>query len=226
MARSSGGDGASLGFEHVFEPGDETDPGYTALLLHGTGADQHDLVPLGRTLVPGKPMVSPLGKVREQGMARWFARHGEGVFDEASIRTRARELAGFLPKAAAAYEVPERFVAIGFSNGANIAASLLLLHPDALRGAVLLRAMTPLVPDALADLAGVPVYIASGQYDPLIDAEDAKRLAGMLEDAGADVTHKVHPNAGHGLTQDEIPDVTAWLAEHEETLGSPQGERS
>lgn len=212
-----------LAFRHVFEPADGPDPSYTALLLHGTGADESDLLPLGRALAPDRPLLSPLGKVREQGMPRWFARHQEGVFDEDSIRKRAAELAAFLREAAKAYEFdPDRFVAIGFSNGANIAASLLLLHPGALRGAVLLRAMTPLVPDELPDLSGVPVYIASGERDPFIDADDAQRLAGMLAEAGADVTHET-ADAGHQLERDELDRVRAWLAEHEDVLAEPRG---
>lgn len=215
-------DGSELGFQHVFEPSEADDPAYTALLLHGTGADQYDLLRLGRTLAPGKPLLSPLGKVRENGMPRWFERIQEGVFDEDSIRERARELAAFLEQAIEAYDLdPDRLVAIGFSNGANIAASLLLLHPRVLRGAVLLRAMPPLVPDELPDLSGVPVYVASGKRDPLIPADDATRLVEMLEDAGAEVTHRIS-GAGHGLDRGEIPQVRDWLADREDDLAAPR----
>lgn len=210
-----GGPGPALGFEHAHEPSDEDGP-FTVLLLHGTGATQHDLLPLGRAVAPGKPLLSPLGKVRERGMPRWFARHEEGVFDEASIRERAQELAGFLDRAAEAYGI-DRYLALGFSNGANIAASLLLLHPEALAGAVLLRAMTPLVPDELPDLTGVPVYIASGERDELVPAEDARRLARMLEDAGAEATHRF-ADAGHQLAREEIPGIREWIAQVEPEL--------
>lgn len=214
-----------LGFEHVFEPGQadpDADPGYTALLLHGTGADQHDLVPLGRSLAPGHPLVSPLGKVREGGMPRWFARHEEGVFDEEDLRVRARELAGFLAEAEQAYDLaPARYVAIGFSNGANIAGALLLLNPEVLRGAVLLRPMVPLVPDQLPDLSGVPVYVAAGRRDPLIPSSQVEELADLLDRAGAEVTLR-WSQGGHGLTQDEIAPVKAWLDEHEATLNKPR----
>lgn len=219
-------DGPRLSFEHVFEPGDDDAPAYTGLLLHGTGADQRDLVPLGRALAPGKPLVSPLGKVREQGMPRWFKRIQPGVFDEESIRQRAAELADFLPEAAEAYELdPDRFVAIGFSNGANIAASLLLLHPEALRGAVLLRTMTPLIPKTLPDLTDVPVLIVSGERDQLIPGDDAERLAEMLDDAGADVTHTTTEGAGHRVDRTEVPDIRAWLAEHEPVLARERRSR-
>lgn len=212
----------TLGFEHVFEPGQDPDPAYTGLLLHGTGASHHDLLPLGRAVASGKPLLSPLGKVREQGMPRWFRRLDEGVFDEGSIRERAAELASFLPKAAEAYGLDAgRFVAIGFSNGANIAASLLLLHPHALRGAVLLRAMTPLKPQTLGGLSGVPILILSGQQDALIEPEDAKRLARMLDEAGADVTHEFS-NASHQLEGEEIERIRRWLADHEEELARPR----
>lgn len=213
--------GADLAFDHAVQAGDEADPGYTLLLLHGTGADERDLLPLGRSLAPGKPRLSPLGKVRERGMPRWFARHDEGVFDEASIRERAAELAAFLPEAARAHDLPDRFVAVGFSNGANIAASLLLLHPEALRGAVLLRAMTPLEPDELPDLAGVPVYIASGAHDELVPRGDAENLASLLEEAGADVTHRF-AEAGHQLARDEVAAVREWLEERDDRLRKPR----
>lgn len=210
-----------LGFQHVFDDQGATDARYTAVLLHGTGADERDLLPMGQALAPGQPLLSPLGKVREQGRPRWFRRLEEGVFDEADLRKRAGELAAFLDRAREAYpQAPERYVAIGFSNGANIAASLLLLHPGALQGAVLLRAMTPLVPDALPGLDSLPVYVASGERDPLVPAEDVERLVEMLERAGADVTHRV-ADAGHGLDPSEIDPIRGWLADHETRFLEP-----
>lgn len=205
----------TLGFQHVHEPG--TGPGApaTILPLHGTGADERDLLPLAREVAPGAPLLSPLGKVREDGMPRWFRRHGEGVFDEASIREQARALASFLDDARRAYpDLPDRYVALGFSNGANIAASLLLLHPGTLAGAALLRPMVPLVPETLPDLAGVPVLLASGASDPLVPLEDARELASLLGEAGAEVTHHVQEGAGHGLAREEVPLVREWIREH------------
>lgn len=215
---------ADLSFEHVFEPGEADDPAYVGLLLHGTGADQHDLVPLGRQLAPDEPLLSPLGKVREDGMPRWFRRVEQGVFDEDSIRERAAELAGFLDEARDAYDLPaDRFVALGFSNGANIAAALLLLHPDALRGAVLMRGMIPLVPDGLPDLHGVPVYMANAHNDQLIPTDEANQLASLLDDAGADLTHK-WSDGHHQLSQAELEPIRRWLNDHEETFRKPREE--
>lgn len=206
-----------LSFEHVFEPGDGD---LAVLLLHGTGADQHDLVPLGRQVAPDKPLLSPLGKVREAGMPRWFRRLEEGVFDVDDVRRRAAELAGFLDEAADAYDL-ERFVAVGFSNGANIAGSLLLLHPDALAGAALLRPMVPLEPDELPDLDGVPVLMASGEADRIVPRESAERMAELLEAAGAEVTHR-WAKGGHGLDRSEVDEVRRWLDEHGDVLSSPR----
>lgn len=200
----------SLSFQHVHEPGAGS---FTALLLHGTGADERDLLPIGRAVAPGKPIVSPLGKVREHGAPRWFRRLAEGVFDEDDLRVRTAELAAFLDEARAAYDLPP-FVAIGFSNGANIAAALLLLHPQALAGAVLLRAMPPLGAPPTPDLNGLPVFLASGTQDPLIPLARSEVLARTLRDAGADVTHRI-VDAGHGLTPAEVRDVRDWLAARE-----------
>lgn len=201
-----------LAFQHVREAGDDPDAPYGLVLLHGTGADARDLLPLAREVAPHAPRLSPRGKVREDGKARWFRRHEEGVLDEDSIRERARELAGFLADARKAYpDLPRRLVALGFSNGANMAASLLLLHPDALDGAVLLRPTVPLEPESLPDLTGVPVLVASGERDPLVPLDEARELVATLDEAGADVTHRVADGAGHGLTQGEVDVVREWI---------------
>lgn len=209
-----------LGFQHVHEPATQPDAAFTALLLHGTGADERDLVPLGRMVAPGKPLLSPLGKVRENGAPRWFRRHAEGVFDEDDLRGRAAELADFLRRARDAYKLPP-YVAVGFSNGANVAAALLLLHPGVLRGAVLLRAMPPLRDPPAADLRGVPVYVAAGTDDPLIPPGQARVLADVLTRAGADATLRF-ARAGHGLTPAEVADARGWLAAREDDLRRPR----
>src|SRR3954463_12723846 len=169
-----------LEFSHVFEPrtGTSTPP---VLLLHGTGGNEHDLLPLGRAVAPGSALVSPRGKVSENGMPRFFRRLAEGVFDEAALRRRADELAGFIAEARAAYGLAAP-VALGFSNGANIAAALLLLRPEALARAILIRAMVPLSDAPAADLSGKPVLILSGSLDPIVPAENAARLAAQLGD--------------------------------------------
>jgi len=195
-----------LGFQHSFEPGPET--ARPLLLLHGTGGNEHDLLPLGRTLAPGTALLSPRGQVSENGMPRFFRRLSEGVFDEADVVRRAADLAGFIAAARTRYGLGAP-VALGFSNGANIAAALLLLHPDALAGAVLLRAMVPLSRPPRADLAGRPVLMLSGATDPIVPAENAARLARQLSDAGAEVEHRVLP-VGHGLSQADLTLAGTW----------------
>ncbi|WP_029350442.1 alpha/beta hydrolase [Bosea sp. 117] len=197
-----------LGFVHRFEPA--TVPGRAPLLLlHGTGGDESDLIGLGRTVAPGAALLSPRGKVLEGGMPRFFRRLAEGVFDENDVRRRANELADFVAAARAEYGLAAP-VALGFSNGANIAAATLLLRPEALAGAVLLRAMVPLAEPPAADLAGKPVLLLSGAMDPIVPDENAARLAAQLRKAGAAIEHRVLP-AGHGLSQADINLARQWL---------------
>lgn len=196
------------GFHHRFEAG--PDWGRPLLLLHGTGGGEHDLLPLGRAVAPGAALLSPRGPVLENGMARFFRRLAEGVFDEADLRRRAVDLAGFVAAARERYGLGAP-VALGFSNGANIAAATLLLHPGALAGAVLIRAMTPLADPPAADLAGTPVLILSGESDPIVPVEDATRLSGLLSAGRAAVEHHVLP-AGHDLSQADVALAGNWLA--------------
>jgi phospholipase/carboxylesterase len=198
----------TLSFTHRFEPA--TAPNMAPLLLlHGTGGDENDLLPLGRMVAPGSALLSPRGKVLEAGMPRFFRRLAEGVFDEADVRARAHELADFVAEAREAYGLAAP-VALGFSNGANIAAALLWLRPETLAGAVLIRAMVPLAQPPEADLAGKPVLILSGAMDPIVPAENAARLAQQLAAAGADVTHETLP-AGHALSQADVRLAREWL---------------
>ncbi|GAB6842043.1 phospholipase/carboxylesterase [Methylorubrum rhodinum] len=197
------------GFQHRFEPGtDAAAP--PLLLLHGTGGDENDLIGLGRALSPGSALLSPRGPVLENGMPRFFRRLAEGVFDEADVVHRAGELADFVAQARITYGIGAP-VAVGFSNGANIAAATLFGHPETLAGAVLLRAMVPLKVTPPADLAGRPVLLLSGALDPIVSADNAARLAAGLEAAGAAVTHTVQP-AGHNLSQADLAAAGAWLA--------------
>ena len=198
-----------LGFVHRFEPGRPSVR--PVLLLHGTGGDETDLLALGRMVAPGAALLSPRGPVLENGMPRFFRRLSEGVFDEADIRRRAADLAGFVQASRARYGLAAP-LALGFSNGANIAAAMLLLHPEALAGAVLLRAMVPLSEPPPGDLAGRPVLMLSGAADPIVPADNAARLAALLAAAGARVDHAVVP-AGHGLSQADVTRVGAWMAE-------------
>jgi phospholipase/carboxylesterase len=201
---------AGLGFEHVFEPGTT---GWTLLLLHGTGGDEHDLVPLGRQLAPGAALLSPRGKVLENGMPRYFRRLAVGRLDVPDLLARTDELAGFVAAAAAEYGLDAgRIVALGLSNGANIAGSLLLRRPEVLRGAVLLRPMLPYEPDQQPQLAGTDVLVDAGERDPYSSLDQTERLVQILRDGGATVTVHVEPGAGHGLTQNDLGQAARWLA--------------
>lgn len=199
---------ATTSFIHVFEPGTEA-ARTPLLLLHGTGGDERDLLPLGRTVAPGAALLSPRGQVLEGPMPRFFRRLAEGVFDEADLRRRTHELANFVEEARRQYGFAAP-VAVGFSNGANIAASMLLLRPEALAGAALLRAMSPFAEPPVADLAGKSVQLLSGAFDPIVPADDAARLAATLAANGASVDHRIVPT-GHGLAQADINLLKAWL---------------
>jgi predicted esterase len=203
-----------LGFAHVYKPAPSSpSPALrpaTLLLLHGTGGDEHDMLPLGG-LMPGANLLSPRGQVLEQGMPRFFRRLAEGVFDVADLRARAADLAAFVTAAAAEYGFdPARVYAMGFSNGANIASAVALLHPGVLRGAVLLRAMVPLEPDPLPRLAGFRALISNGNSDPIVSTQESERLAKLLQRAGADVELHWQP-AGHQLMPGDFNAARTWL---------------
>lgn len=183
----------------------------TLLLLHGTGGNEDDLLQLGRSLAPEANLLSPRGKILENGMPRFFRRLAEGVFDEADLVRRTHELNDFIIAAAKEYGFsPDNITAVGYSNGANIAASLLLLRPGTLKNAVLLRAMVPLKPTETADLSGSRVFLASGQTDPILPIDNARHLAAMLREAKAEVTHH-EINTGHQLTSAELEVARKWL---------------
>ncbi len=198
-----------LGFIHRFVPGsDATLP--PLLLLHGTGGDENDLIPLANRITPGATLLSPRGKSIEHGMARFFRRSPDGVWDLDDFKTATADVAAFVSKARAAYGIGKP-IALGYSNGGNVAWSLLLKDPALLAGAVILRAMLPFDPRPLPDLSSVPVLLIAGQYDELIPVDRADLLAAALREAGADVTYEVL-DAGHGLTGDDLHLVTDWLA--------------
>jgi phospholipase/carboxylesterase len=199
---------------HVFEPGQDT-ARPPVLLLHGTGGDEQDLLPLGRMVAPGAALLSPRGAVLENGMPRFFRRLAEGVFDEEDLRRRTDDLAAFIRGAQARHGIAAP-VAVGFSNGANIAASLLLRHPGLLRGAALLRAMVPFRETPTARLEGTKVLLLSGTADPIVPAANSAALAAILGDAGATVAHHPLP-LGHGLSQMDVALTREWLAGFQET---------
>jgi phospholipase/carboxylesterase len=197
-------------FVHEFVPGNSL---RTLLLLHGTGGNERDLIPLGRELDPNAALLSPWGKVRENGMPRFFRRLAEGVFDLEDLRFRTNELADFVTAAAQHYGFAlGKVVAVGYSNGANIAASMLLLRPEIMNAEILFRAMVPLIPENLPDLSSVNVWIGEGDQDPIVPVSEAKNLADLLRRARADVTIRF-AKAGHGLTNDDLEAAREWLRE-------------
>jgi phospholipase/carboxylesterase len=200
----------ALSFIHRFENG--ADPAARPLLLlHGTGGDENDLIPLGRMVAPQAPLLSPRGKVLENGMPRFFRRFAEGRFDEDDVRRRAEELADFVEAARSHYGIAAP-IALGYSNGANTAAAMLLLRPQALAGAILLRATLPLSHTSPVDLAGLPVLINAGARDPMMSPDGAARLAARLQQDGAMVEHHTLPS-GHELSQADVTLAQAWLRE-------------
>lgn len=199
------------GFVHHFEPARR--PGApTLLLLHGTGGDERDLLEVGRALDPSAALLSPRGRVSEAGMLRWFRRHAEGVFDTEDLIARTHELADFTRAATADHGIDGTgLIAVGFSNGANIAAAMLMLRPEVLRAAVLLAPMVPLEPSAAVDLSEVAVFIGAGRSDPVAPADQAEVLATMLTDRGAAVELHWH-DGGHGIDPSTLRAAMAWLS--------------
>ena len=200
----------SEGFIHVFEPGD---PGRTLLLLHGTGGDENDLVSLGRQLAPGAGILSPRGKVLENGMPRFFRRLAIGQLDIPDLLERTDELAEWIETAADDYDFnPAGVIGIGLSNGANIAASLLFRRPGTLAAAALLKPMLPYpAPEDLA-LNGAPVLVVSGGRDQFVPSEQSEELARTLEAHGANVQFRFDPGAGHGLSQEDLLETARWIS--------------
>jgi phospholipase/carboxylesterase len=185
----------------------------TLLLLHGTGGNERDLIPLGRELDPNASLLSPRGQILENGMPRFFRRLAEGVFDVEDLKQRTDELADFVAAAVQHYKLAaDCLVAVGYSNGANIAASIQLLRPTILRAAILFRAMVPLVPENMPDLSSVRVWVGAGNQDSIIPVSETQRLVELLRRAGADVTVRF-ANANHGLTNGEVETAKHWLNE-------------
>jgi phospholipase/carboxylesterase len=204
-----------LGFTHRFIPskvGNDKAEEVTLLLLHGTGGNEDDLLPLGRELDPNASLLSPRGKILEGGMTpRFFRRVAEGVFDIDDLKFRTDELADFVKKASSVYGFDARkVIAVGYSNGANIAASMLLLRPQALSDAILFRAMVPFVPDKIPDLSSKGIFMSSGLRDPIATKLEAEKLASLFEQANASVVLKWQ-DSGHELTQHDLQAAKQWL---------------
>ena len=197
-------------FQHRYEPPATPEARHTLLLLHGTGGNENDLLPVGLAIAPGAGLLSPRGQVLEHGMPRFFRRLAEGVFDHADLVARTHQLADFVASAAKRYGFDaSRVIAVGFSNGANIAGAMLLLRPESLAGAILLRPMVPFVPERPPALAGKRVLVAAGRTDPVVPAAQVEQLTGILRDAGADVT--LHwSGSGHTLDRADLTAAVSW----------------
>jgi phospholipase/carboxylesterase len=183
----------------------------TFLFLHGTGGTEHDLISLGETFDPSASVLSVRGRSTEEGMNRFFRRLAEGIFDEADLIEKTNELADFILLSATQYGFdPLKVIAVGYSNGANIAAAMLLLRPEVLGGAILLRAMVPLEPKEKVDLSDKRILLLSGVSDPILPLSNAKRLAQMFEERGNKVQHEILPT-GHNLTRADVEIAAAWL---------------
>ncbi len=216
-----------LGFIHYFRPASTYRKSLaselTLLLLHGTGGNESSLLGLADELTSRASVLSPRGKSLDEGVARYFRRLAEGIFDIEDLKSRTCELADFVVAAADKYGLAgSKFVAAGYSNGANVAASLLLLRPEVLAGAILFRAVIPLVPITLPDLSGKPVFIAEGKRDPIISQEQSEELTRLLERCGAQVTLHWKNNGTHSLGEDEVKAAKEWFRKHFHEDESPK----
>jgi phospholipase/carboxylesterase len=204
---------SDLGFIHQFIPAVNREDQTTLLILHGTGGNEQDLIPLGRELNPRAAILSPRGKVLESGMPRFFRRLAEGVFDIEDLKFRTHELADFVKEASEVYGFELRYViAVGYSNGANIASSLFLLRPEVTWSAVLFRAMVPFIPERIPNLATKNIFMGAGKHDPIVPKEQTEMLFRMYKVAGAKVLLHWEENSGHELGYDEISIAKEWLA--------------
>lgn len=201
-----------IGFVHRFVPAADKASAETLIVLHGTGGDENDLIGIGQAIAPGAAILSPRGNVLENGAPRFFKRLAEGVFDPKEVRSRAEELAGFIRAAISQYALnPERIFAMGYSNGANIASTVMLIDPELLRGAILFRPMLVLETDGRSDLSGRGVFISAGQMDPIVPVKSVVRLVELFEACHAEVTLKWQ-EAGHNLLPGEVSEAAKWLA--------------
>lgn len=204
-----------LGFIHKYVPASDPESGEAIFIFHGTGGDEESLLPVAGIIMPGAAVVSPRGKVLENGMPRFFRRFAEGVFDLEDLRYRTEEMAKFVERAKAVYGLDDKTIAAaGYSNGANIAASILLTYPGVFSKAALFHPMVPFVPETLPDLSGTDVLITAGTNDPIVDPEGTRELARLLRDAGAHVELFWH-DRGHSLTREELSAARTFLTQDE-----------
>jgi len=200
-----------MSFIHRFEPGSTNNP--TLLLLHGTGGNETDLIEFGRAIAPRSNLLSPRGNVLENGMPRFFRRFAHGVFDLEDLKFRVEELLDFIKASAKKYDFdPENVIAMGYSNGANIAATLLLLHQRSLAGAILFRPMMILVPKKIPDLSGCKILVCAGEHDSMIDPAKTSELISFFQTAHAKVSVHHHPG-GHELGRDDFESAQKWFSQ-------------
>ena len=192
---------------------DNRSESWTLLLLHGTGGNEDDLIPFGQMLSPSASLLSPRGKILENGMPRFFKRLSEGVFDMDDLKFRTKELANFIKEASIAYNFDlNKMIVVGFSNGANIAASLLLSNPEIIKDAILFRAMVPFTPESPPNLSGKEILLSAGVFDPIVSKNQTESLLNILQKSNAIVTLKWQ-QSGHNLTENDILVSKEWLSE-------------
>ena len=201
-----------LGFIHRFIPGEDSSE--TLLVLHGTGGNENDLIGIGQAIAPGAAILSPRGNVLENGAPRFFRRIAEGVFDPKEVRSRGEELARFIRTAVVTYGLdPSRVFALGYSNGANIASTVMLIEPGTIQGSILLRPMVVYEPPEKNDLSGSSVFISAGRMDPIVPTESVEQLAEMFRSANADVSLRWQLT-GHSLVPSEVREAAEWFSLH------------
>ena len=205
---------SELGFIHQFIPASNKKRNFITFLLHGTGRNEQDLIPLGGMIAPGAAMLSPRGKVLEYGMPRFFRRLSEGVFDIEDLKFRTHELVDFIENASKLYSFDlEHVIAVGYSNGANITSSILVLRPEILSTAILFRPMVPFIPDTLPNLISKNIFMSAGEWDPIIPRQNTENLFDIFKKADANVS--IHwQKSGHELGQEEILAAKEWLSHH------------
>jgi phospholipase/carboxylesterase len=201
-----------LGFIHRFVSAEDPASGETLIVLHGTGGDENDLIGIGQTIAPGAAILSPRGNVLENGAPRFFKRLAEGVFDPKEVRSRAEGLARFIRAAITRYGLDAtRIYTLGYSNGANIASTVMFIEPRLFQGAILFRPMLVFEPEERGDLSGSSVFISAGRMDPIVPVSSVERLAQLFESRHAEVTLKWQL-AGHNLVPSEVREASDWLA--------------
>lgn len=211
-----------FGFNHIFinsfsngsnnKKYDDRNKKLTLVLLHGTGGNEEDLIFLGKKIEPNASILSPRGKVLENGMPRFFRRLSEGVFDLEDLRIRSHELADFIQKCSLHYKFDlENTIAIGFSNGANISVSMLFLRPEVLQGAILFRAMVPFIPDPLPNLSSKKILLSAGLEDPIVSRNETENLFRLFQKTNAIITLKWQPSS-HNLIQEDILVAKPWIS--------------